>query len=329
MNSNEMLSVPDLVARMKSKGIKFSIEDDTTAISHLSKHNNYFKLTAYRKNYSKITSGPNAGKYEKLEFAFLVELARIDTEVRHLILQMTLDVEHFFKVALINAVESNLPTKKDDGYKIVSGYLNADDVVNTALDPDAKTNESNRRNASFNDMVTNSQKNPYCKDLISKFISRDMPIWVFIELCSFGSLIKIGRYYQDIRMWKSPIDMRSLDRVRQLRNACAHGNCIINDLNKGNEEPSYPVFISHFLNRARISVDQRKKKMSNPRISQIVNLLYIYDSLISKGSTRTLRLNQLHKLIDERMTKNAEYFKDNLLLSSTYKFFKSISDSLL
>lgn len=329
-NSNVMLDVPNLVKHMKSKGILFSIENEQAATAHLCSHNNYFKLTAYRKNYTKYTSGPNLGKYENLEFAYLIELARLDTEVRHLILQMTLDIEHFVKVALINAAESNM-ANGEDGYRIVTGYLSADEIIFDPKNPTERQTKSAKRNAIYSDMISKSTKNPYCRDLIAKFQYK-MPIWAFVELCSFGDLIEIARYYEKKNMWAPPVDIRSLDRVRQLRNACAHGNCIINDMNTySSKNPGtslYPNYISRFLFRAQIAPSQRKKKMSNPRINQIVNVLFIYDEVTKGTNTRQLRLGQLHELIDNRMLVHSDFFKKNQLLTTTYHFFKSVSDTL-
>ena len=73
-----MLSVTGLIEHMQSKNITFNIMTVDWAKEYLEKNNNYFKLTSYRKNYSKFTSGKCEGQYENLDFAFLIELARID-----------------------------------------------------------------------------------------------------------------------------------------------------------------------------------------------------------------------------------------------------------
>ena len=96
-----MLSVTGLIEHMQSKNITFNIMTLDGAKEYLEKNNNYFKLTSYRKNYSKFTSGKYEGQYENLDFAFLIELARIDVLLRKTILGMCLDIEHFLKVKLI------------------------------------------------------------------------------------------------------------------------------------------------------------------------------------------------------------------------------------
>ena len=115
-----MLSVDELIQHMKEKGILFKEMDENDAKQYLHKNNNYFKLTSYRKNYTKYTTGTHKDKYEHLDFAYLVELARIDVQLRHTILSMCLDIEHFLKVMLIRAIEQDAT---EDGYSIVLEYI--------------------------------------------------------------------------------------------------------------------------------------------------------------------------------------------------------------
>lgn len=320
-----MLTSDQLVRHMVDKGITFTITTKEDAKKHLSAHNNYFKLTSYRKNYTKITTGPNAGKYENLEFAHLRELARIDTEIRHLLLDMALDIEHFMKVMLISEVEKQLP-KGEDGYNIISDYLF--DVTN----PDVETRASNasKRAGGFARKISQNKNNPYCKDLTEKYKS-DMPVWAYVELISFKDLKDLIEYYADQTGWTLPIDLRSLDRVRQIRNACAHGNAIINDLNpKPNmrDKSVTPREITQFVANAGVSKETREKKLSNPRINQIVHLLYIYNQVVTSQHTREMRINELKRLINERIPENKLFFAKNDLLTSTYHFFKTIVSTI-
>ena len=57
-------------------------------------NNYYFKLKSYAKNYP---INPKNGKYVNLEFAYLVELSKLDMYLRKIILGMCLDVEHILK----------------------------------------------------------------------------------------------------------------------------------------------------------------------------------------------------------------------------------------
>ena len=103
MGAKKELKSPDeLVEILKGKGVTFSHSmDERAAINYLKKNNNYYKLTAYRKNFPKDENG----RYINLDFAYLVDLAIIDMLFRRLILGMALDIEHFEKVKLLNALK--------------------------------------------------------------------------------------------------------------------------------------------------------------------------------------------------------------------------------
>lgn len=326
MARKPMKAVDQLIEHLKCKGVGFTIISESEAKQHLDKHNNYFKLTSYRKNYTKKTTGINEGQYENLEFAYLIELARLDTEIRHLLLQMTLDIEHFLKVALIKAVEDRMTEIGDeDGYEIIKGFLTADDKQSSS----DRSSAMYKRNSSFSRKISQN-KNPYCGGLIQNY-SDEMPVWAFVELISFGDLRDLLDYYSQKIEWDLPVDIMSIDRVRQIRNACAHGNGIINDLRSSKstgDNKKYisdaPIYITNFVKNAGVNESSRKKKLSNQRISQIVHLLYVYDILVTSTHTRNRRLTELKNLVNIRCLQNKEYFKQNQLLSSTYDFFNKI-----
>ena len=75
----------------------------------------FFKIKAFAKNFPKERA---TGKYARVDFAYLRELAVLDAHLRKLIVSIALDVEHFLKVGLIKDVSEN---SKEDGYEVVSG----------------------------------------------------------------------------------------------------------------------------------------------------------------------------------------------------------------
>lgn len=320
-----MLCVDDLIAHMNSKNIKFEIFSITDATPYLESNSNYFKLTSYRKNYSKYVDGPNTGKYENLDFAFLVELSRIDVELRHVLLNMCLDIEHFLKVALVKDVEKNMKNNTgEDGYRIVSDFIAYSE--DNALDAD--NSPKVKKTFSFSKKIEQSRKNPYCKDLVEKH-KDNMPIWVFLEILSFGEFESLIGFYQRTNQLSLKIDIKSLDRVRQIRNAAAHNNCVINDLTSSESCIRSPRFITDFLAKAGVNENARDKKLSNKRINQIVHLFYIYNSVVPKSVTRTKRLLELDTLVNSRMIKHKEFFESNSVLTSTYNFFLTIVSYLV
>ena len=214
----------------------------------------------------------------------------------------------------------------EDGYLIVEGYLNADEIE----DEEEKASEVEKRKNSFNNIVSHNQSNPYCGGLLKKY-HEEMPIWAFIELISFGDLTDLLEYYNKKTGWVIPADLKSIDRVRQIRNACAHGNCIINDLKPVKKQSdkkcgiSYsPPHITQFVTDAGIKEGNRTKRLSNPRINQIVHLLYVYDKVVISENTRNIRMSELDHLLNERIKEHEAYFKSNQVLCATYEFFEKL-----
>lgn len=322
-----MLGVDALVAHMQNKGIAFDKMTEEDAKAYLHENNNYFKLTSYRKNYIKGKQGAKQDKYEHLDFAYLVELARIDVLLRQTILAMCLDIEHFLKVQLMRAIEQ---APNEDGYKIVSNYVFGTDGQGFS----ERAHNSRDRSRDISNKIDRNKNNPYCGGLISKY-NEEMPVWAFIEIISFGDLIRFVKYVADEIGWTIPVDIETLDRVRQIRNAAAHNNCIINDLKPIYEDDrkkklkcKEPVYITKFMHSAGIAVGTRQKKLSNRRFSQMVHLLYAFDKIVTSSNSRTARLNELKHLVNNRMIQNKDYFKDNQLLTSTYDVLKRVVDNL-
>ncbi|MBU5419593.1 Abi family protein [Acetanaerobacterium sp. MSJ-12] len=325
MPRKPMLCVDDLIEHSKKKGIRFDIMSEQDAKNYLDSNNNYFKLTSYRKNYAKITTGEKEGQYVGLDFAHLIELARIDVEIRHILLKMCLDIEHFLKVRLIKAVENNtMGSGDEDGYKIVTDFL----VDAGRLDFGDRATNISKRSGSISRKIRQNKKNPYCKGLMEKYKS-DMPIWAFVEVISFGDLEDLISFYSESTGWEEPVDKMSLDRVRQIRNAAAHSNCIINDLRPSKTLVKTPLFITQFVSKAGIGEHIRGKKLSNGVINQIVHLLYVYSTIVTSENTRQTRLSEVKELFNTRLVQHHEYFADNELLKSSYEFFYKLISSLL
>ena len=74
------LSVDEQIKHLQDKGIQFNEITIEEAKSYLTENNNFFKLSANRKNYPKYQGGANDGKYFDLDFAYLKDLAIIDVK---------------------------------------------------------------------------------------------------------------------------------------------------------------------------------------------------------------------------------------------------------
>ena len=309
----QLLTTDELIAHMKQKGITFQITSEQIAQNFLSQNNYYMKLASYRANYPKYTSGAKTGQYINLDFAYLQELSEIDMHLRYLIIQMCLDIEHALKVSLISHVEKN---PKEDGYELIRrfiGYTNA---------------RGQQQNEYILKKIRGHKSSDYSKDLIEKYYPY-FPVWVFVELISFGDLTYLIAFY-DALYDDHIVNNKFMNIVRDIRNASAHSNCLINKL----FEPLNPghqidCIISNYVKKIPgISPDARAKNLNYRIVYSFVTLLYIYDSIVPDGKTKSERHGAIKDLFNHRMCWHKEYFSSHSKIKGLYRFVQKIVDTL-
>ncbi|MGB3367802.1 MAG: Abi family protein [Acidaminobacteraceae bacterium] len=288
----------------------------------LKRNNNYFKLTSYRKNFPKYTGGSSKNKYIDLDFAYLVDLSTIDMHFRNLLLKMTLDIEHYVKINLLQNIEEN---EYEDGYKIVDEFI--------------ITKQEGDNNSVIRDIKKNYM-NPYCGELLNKYgINKEtdkiekFPVWAFIEVISFGTLREFYKFYYDFYGIRDKVNVSYLLRyVNQLRNAVAHNNCIINKLYPLSPESVRRIStdnkVSNFLLSLGIKAKMKETKMKNPRINQIATTLYIFDNVVTSDRIKKYKYEELNKLVTERMIYHKEYYQNNPTIITAFEFLEKISTNL-
>lgn len=301
----ENLKVKDQIEYMSnSKGILFNITDKETAEIFLENNNYYFKLKSYAKNFEQYKLGENKGKYINLEFAYLQELSRLDMIFRKVIIDMTLDIEHFIKTELVNECSKN---HIEDGYIIAREFLNKNSYVEKEIKRKAQNNNS------------------ACSDLIRKY-GTDLAIWNLVEVLSFGDLIKLYSMYYD--KYKDKRDIRSLLwSVKFLRNAAAHNSCLLNTLRVPYTGIRSNKQVNTYISKIEeIKPEERRKKMQNPIIHDFIVTIYVFYIIVKSNTTKKNALIKLKKIIDERFTENKEYFSKNQIIRTNYKFVKKVVD---
>lgn len=306
-----LLDSTQLISHMLEKGITFRELDEESAKNFLERNNYYLKLASYRFNYQKGTGTENQGKYINLDFAYLKELSTIDMHLRYLVLEMSLDIEHFLKVRLLNEIENN---EAEDGYQIIQKFISENEFPEKGKVP---------RYILKN--IAKHKSSDYCKGLIEKYFPY-FPAWVFVELISFGDLAYLCEFYR--KTYGVVIgDRILLNSVRDIRNASAHSNCLINNLHPGNNTYHNSVMM-RVKEIENIGHDARKKKLSNKCIYDFVCLLYAYDSIITSEQTKNKRYEELNNFFNGRMIRHKEWFYDNSLITSSYCFVKSVIDKI-
>lgn len=302
------LSLDGQIEHLKEKGVLFNIMDEAEARDYLGQYNNYFKLTAYRKNYDKHPAGENKDKYINLEFAYLVDIAVIDMRLRYRIVHMALDLEHHTKLQLLRKMDEY----NEDGYQVVQDYIDSLDEKQRKI---------------FDSEINRNKGNIYCGDIIAKY-EVAFPIWAFIEIVPFGRLVAFYGFCADRFSDKSMKDtFYRLLTCKEIRNASAHSNCILNNLKAKTAAHSTNAAVTSELMKIKgMNTNFRKNRMSNARIQQVVTLLYTHKDMVESEGIKRSESEDLKKIM-ERVNKNYDYYNTNPMIKGTFDFLKLVVDS--
>ena len=303
----QLLSIDELIQHMKNRGITFNEISENDAKQFLQNNNYYMKLAAYRANYDKCDTGKRQGQYKKLDFGYLKELSTIDMYLRYIVMDMCLDIEHVIKVRLIKNITNN---PSEDGYDIVRKFIAQDDNLRILKN------------------IRGHKSGEYCKDLIEKYYPY-FPVWVFVELISFGDLLYFCSFYEKI-YGVQIINNKLINTVRDVRNAAAHSNCLLNKMTeKIDSTKQVNNEISSFIiGMKNISKTSRVNNLSYKFTNSFVTVLYVYDSLMNE-IPKQKRYKEIQEFMNGRVVKNKQFFQSNSKIVGVYNFHKKVIDNLV
>ncbi|ANE23548.1 hypothetical protein AAY81_08545 [Denitrobacterium detoxificans] len=224
--------------------------------------------------------------------------------LRYEMLPMTLDIEHFAKVRLLQRIE----TEGEDGYEIVASFLKEDEQSFTRIKRE----------------LEQCRKSPYIKGIVDKYPNYDFPVWAFLELLTFGSFVYFHQHcatqFNDKEMRKR---FYALQSVRSIRNACAHNNCILNELASGKPMHYPQKTVSNAISKINsIGKEQRTSKLKNDRMQEIATTLHTHSIVVSPG-VKANRAAHLHTFA-ARMNKHINYYEGNYQVSSAFDFISKL-----
>ncbi|SCY63307.1 Abi family protein [Butyrivibrio sp. INlla14] len=297
------------------KGITFNHISEAEAEKYLRESNNYLRTAAYRKNYSKHTSGDNIGKYIDLDFAYLAELSSLDMHLREILFDMCVDVEHALKVSLVTDIEDN---NAEDGYNIVSKFLAAYPQIEAGIAYKSGSTFTSGLIQKYFSITTG--KKPTVTNI-------DCPAWVLTELLSFADFITFYNFYYSFYGQQNKVRYNIINPVRNLRNACGHNTCLLLDLKPqiGTTKPN--TTISKFLSTVpTIGKRERQRKLSCRPIFEICCLIYAHQEYVSTN-VKDRQFKRLKDFIHGRMIKNYSYFNNNLSVKTTMDFLTKLIDA--
>lgn len=310
VKNNGKLSVDNQISYMKFKGITFDFVTEDQAKEYLSKNTYYYKVTAFRKNFEKINN-----KYINLDFGLLNDLATIDMYLRYTLIKINLDIEHALKSLLVNTITDS---KSEDGYKIVSEY---DDYCKNKLLKNPKFDKSKYISVDNKIMSRNKKSGSYHYDL---YVKRRVnpPIWVLIELMSFGELIRFVEFYYESQKSNSTLLKEAyelLKYTKNFRDSAAHSRpLLLNITFKMQIKPTQAV--TEYATKSGIDKLKRKQLISNKKIHDFICMLIIHEKYIESKEMRINRKKELEELVT-RCVKRKEFYVEQEELKNVYEMF--------
>lgn len=294
------LTVPQIIDYCKNDlGITFNIMDEQTAQEFLQKNNYFFRL----KQYTEIcTEKTKSGKYQYLDFGHLVELSTIDMFLRKLLLKMTIDLEHYLKVNLVNDCQTN---PDDDGYGVVKAFFEKEPYIQ-------KTVEKGNNFSCYSGMD------------IDQCLAYPA-VWNVVELLGFHDFTYFYSFYYEYFHLKSEFK-NHIDSIRRIRNAAAHNSCMLCNFKPG-KYPFDPE-ISFELAGANLGVSPETitANLKIPLINDFAVMLSVYTRLITSPMVKQKTFEEIKDFFDTRMVYHKDYFEKFTNIKNAYTFARKLLD---
>lgn len=288
-----------LIEQMKDKGIKFEKFSESDAKKFLEQNSYYKKISSYQNNFmTGIKDGKK--KFFDLDFAYLVELSILDMEFRFLVMKMCLNFEHALKVLIINKCLE----RKEDAYNIIEDFF--------------------RHKPSAKDDVIKHANNGYCRDLMQAN-KNGMPLWVYLEVTSFGGLCHLCKFLSKKDYFMS-WELDIFFNVRNFRNAAAHSHCLFSQLIRTNSDDIIYKVRNYVAGFEEVSKMEKKNSLKSRCINDFVTLLFSFEYYIKSDGIIRHTKEDIDNLFNKRMLINSHYFSNCNTVKNAYKFVKKILD---
>ena len=221
-------------------------------------------------------------------------------EFRFLVLKMCLNIEHTLKIMLIN----KCLLKNENGYSIVKEYF--------------------LKQGDMREEILKRSNNTYCEELINKHKS-NMPLWVFLEVISFGELSKFCKFLAD-KGYFLPWEVEIIFNVRSFRNAAAHNHCLFSQLIRTDTKPINKVR-QYVEGIEKITKTQKNMNLKSKCINDFVTLLFAFEYYVKSEGIINHTREDINHLFFVRMPRKKEYFEKCITVKNAYEFIQKILDN--
>lgn len=200
----------------------------------------------------------------------------------------------------------------EDGYQIVQDYMDS-------------LSEVQRKNCDSE--INRNKGNIYCGDIVDKYDGA-YPIWAFIEIIPFGRLVAFYGFCADRFADKEmKNNFYRLLTCKEIRNASAHSNCILNDLKARTAAHKTNTAVTNELMMINdMNSNFRRNRMSNARIQQLVTLFYMHRTMVESDGIKKSESEEIQKVM-KRIDRNYDYYSTNPMIKGTFDFLKMVVDN--
>lgn len=294
-----MLAPEEQVMLLKAKGVTFERCTEAEAIAALTERDSLLHIASYRKLFQKHQDGEKKGRYVRLDFADLLNLDALDAQLRSAFQSVAYDIERVAKAKLIERVSLD---ESEDGYAIVAEFM--------------ASQQKRYRNSIESNLKVRIAEDAYTGELIARYAA-DMPVWVFLEVVSFGTLLAFYLFcaerWNDEEMRQEHYAMKG---VKAVRNCCSHGACVINGFDSGHDADTRASSIAYeWLDSKGIEQSgARKAKLRNRRIQQLLETLVMFERMGCASSSQC-SVDDLRRLKGSISEVCEEYGEQNAFVS--------------
>ena len=306
----EKSKIKKVIEDLKEKNIKFELLSEEESLEYL-ENNNYKNVISYKNNFEVYyIRGKFVDKYINLDFAYLKDLSIIDYHLRKILFSITIDIEYYLKVRILRGLRKI----NNDGKELVNLFLEKDYYD---LNYPKKIHKGIYKHLE-------KEKQIKYKIEVGKMI-KDIEIDDFLDVITFGELVYFYDFYTkkyDLKEERKLIIL--LRGVVSLRNRVAHNKLLLNKLYLRNNKYLNNKTLKPYLRECGVGRELMYNKLSNIIITEITETLFIYDKIVLSENIKYYTKKEIRKFFYNRIPYHKEYYKNNDLLKSIYKYFDKI-----
>lgn len=291
------LTTLELIEKLKEKKVTFNRIDEKKAAENLDDLNYYYKLTVYKRNFKKNSDG----EYINLDFSYLGDIASVDMQLRYILAQFSMDIEHSLRTFLMKRITYN---EQLDGYDIIESFLQS---TQNNRNPITKESLFEKANHVSNYQYEMSERHKGCP-----------PVWVVLEVLSFGQLTNLFQYYFH-RFPEQSMEVSSIKGLlagaKRIRNMSMHNTPFLFDLDK-NDVRNLNNYIFQYVITQKIP----KRIYQKSKIHDVFCVIYLHQRFVNGAGSRFYRIEDMSKLINRSIERFNYLNSDNMILA----FFKNL-----